>query len=105
MQSSVYLVANGDLRLSANQKCWAEQAKMEAALEKALGTEGYRVQRAHSYDEAKLHGFIDSQRMGLEVFRGIPKDAPLIVALACCHAAGEIVGYCAGPGTSPERLS
>lgn len=32
-------------------------------------------------------------------------SAPLIVALACCHAAGEIVGSCAGPGTSPERLS
>jgi hypothetical protein len=82
MQSSVYLVANGDLRLSANQKCWPEQAKMEAALEKALSAEGYRVQRAHSFDEAKQHGFIDSQRMGLEVFRGIPKDAPLVVAEA-----------------------
>ena len=26
----VYLMSNGDLRLSANQKCWPEQAKMEA---------------------------------------------------------------------------
>jgi hypothetical protein len=30
---------------------------------------------------------------------------PLMAGLACCHAAGELVGYCAGPGTSPERLS
>ncbi len=27
----VYLVANGDLRLSANQNCWAAQQEMETA--------------------------------------------------------------------------
>ena len=27
-----YLVASGDLRLSANRVCWPEQKKMEAAL-------------------------------------------------------------------------
>ena len=32
----VYLVANGDLWLSANQKCWPEQAKMESALQNEL---------------------------------------------------------------------
>ena len=82
MHSAVYLVANGDLRLSANQKCWPEQAKMEAALQKALATEGCEVKRAHAFDEAKQHGFIDSQKMGLEVFRNIPAEAPLIVAEA-----------------------
>ena len=30
---------------------------------------------------------------------------PLMILLACCHALGEVVGYCAGPGHSPERLS
>jgi hypothetical protein len=82
MQSLVYLVANGDLRLSANQKCWLEQSKMEALLQKALTAEGCEVKRAHPYDEAKHHGFIDSQKMGLEVFRSIPPGAPLIVAEA-----------------------
>lgn len=77
---TVYLIANGDLRLSANQKCWAEQSKMEAALTAALKAEGWRVIRAHPYDKAKQHGFIDSQKMGLEVFRGIPANVPLIVA-------------------------
>ena len=28
----VYLMVSGDLRLSANQQCWPEQAKMEAIL-------------------------------------------------------------------------
>ena len=78
----IYLAANGDLRLSANQKCWAEQAKMEAALEKALLAEGAEVVRAHAFDKEKGHGFIDSQKMGLEVFRGLPEDAPLIIAEA-----------------------
>ena len=27
----------------------------------------------------KGHGFIDSQKRGMEVFRGIPPDAPLVV--------------------------
>ncbi len=76
----IYLVANGDLRLSANQKCWPEQARMEATLTKAFEAEGAEVIRAHAFDKAKGHGFIDSQKMGLEVFRSIPQDAPLIVA-------------------------
>jgi hypothetical protein len=77
---TVYLVANGDLRLSANQKCWPEQAKMEAALTRALAAEGWKVERAHPFDRAKQHGFIDSQAMGLEVFRRLDPDRPLIVA-------------------------
>src|SRR5262245_52480237 len=75
-----YLLANGDLRLSANQKCWPEQAKMEAILGKALKAEGWTVVRAHPFDEQKQHGFIDSQEMGMEVFRKLDADAPLIVA-------------------------
>src|SRR5688500_4356129 len=82
MQSEVYLVANGDLRLSANQKCWAEQEKMEAALARALKGEGCEVKRAHEFDSAKGHGFIDSQKMGMEIFRSIPRDAAVIVAEA-----------------------
>src|SRR6266704_2567788 len=73
-------MANGDLRLSANQRCWPAQEKMEGKLSKALRAEGWKVARAHEYDPAKRHGFIDSQKMGLEVFRKVPPDVPLIVA-------------------------
>ena len=76
----VYLMANGDLRTSANQKCWPEQAKMEAVLTKALKAEGWTVVRAHPFDKARGHGFIDSQKLGMEVFRRLDPDAPLIVA-------------------------
>jgi len=75
-----YLLASGDLRLSANRQCWAEQTRMEAILTKALNAEGWNVVRAHPYDKQKKHGFIDSQMMGLEVFRRLDANAPLIVA-------------------------
>ena len=77
---TVVLVANGDLRLSANQKCWQEQKKMERALTAALRQEGWKVLRAHAYDPMKRHGFIDSQKMGLEVFRGVDPQAPSTTA-------------------------
>ena len=32
MGKTIYLVANGDLRPSANQKCWPVQAEVEAAV-------------------------------------------------------------------------
>ncbi len=75
-----YLIASGDLRLSANQKCWAEQARMEATLGQAFAAEGWKLVRGHSVDRAKGHGFIDSQKMGMEVFRRLDPDAPLVVA-------------------------
>jgi hypothetical protein len=40
------------------------------------------VQRAFAPDPDLGHGFIRSQRMGIEVFKDIPPDAPLIVATA-----------------------
>jgi hypothetical protein len=73
-------MASGDLRASANQRCWPEQAKMEAVVSRALKAEGWTVVRAHAFDKAKGHGFIDSQKMGMEVFRRLDADAPLIVA-------------------------
>ena len=75
-----YLVANGDLRTSANQKCWPEQARVEAILTRAFAQEGWKLVRAHPYDKARGHGFIDSQKHGLELFRQLDPDAPLVIA-------------------------
>ncbi len=79
---TIILVANGDLRLSANQQCWEEQQKMEAKLTKAIEKQGWKVKRAHGYDRGKKHGFIDSQKMGIKVFQKIDPEQPLIVAEA-----------------------
>jgi hypothetical protein len=79
---NIILIANGDLRTSANQKCEEAQQAMEALLIKAIEKEGRMVRRGHSFDAKKGHSFIDSQKYGMEVFRNIPKDAPIIVAEA-----------------------
>lgn len=78
----VYLVASGDLRLSVNQNCWAAQEAMEKQVTAAVEREGWKVVRGHPYDPILKHGFLDSQRHGIEVFRSIPPDTPLIVAEA-----------------------
>src|SRR5258708_1690785 len=82
MPEPVYLVANGDLRLSANQKCWPAQERAEEAVTAAIRAEGREVRRGHAFDPVKQHGFIDSQKRGMEVFRHIPPDAPLVVVEA-----------------------
>jgi hypothetical protein len=76
------LIASGDLRLSANQKCWPSQADMEARVTAAFAKEGMTVVRGHGYDAQLKHGFIWNQRMGMDVFKNIHPDAPLIVAEA-----------------------
>ena len=58
MAKTIYLVANGDLRPSANQKCWPVQAEVEAAVIAAIRAQGHEVRRGHDYDpgqEAWLH--------------------------------------------------
>jgi len=80
--TTAWLISSGDLRPSANEAGWATQQQLESDITTALGTLGWSVVRANQADPATGHGFISSQRMGLEVFKGIPADAPLIVAEA-----------------------
>jgi hypothetical protein len=81
-KNQVYLIANGDLRLSANQNCWAAQKAMEEQLAAAVREAGYEIVRAHPYKEDEKHGFIGSQKEGMCVFAGMDPTAPLIVAEA-----------------------
>jgi hypothetical protein len=81
-ENEIILVTSGDLRLSANQECWPAQHEMEQKLRAVFEKEGYHILRGHPYDEELGHGFIWNQRMGIEVFKNIPKDAKLIVAEA-----------------------
>ena len=81
-KNQIQLVASGDLRLSANQKCWPAQRDMEQRLTAAIAAAGYEVVRAHPYKEDVGHGFIASQREGLEIFRHVDPLSPIIVAEA-----------------------
>ena len=91
MAKEILVVANGDLRLSANRKCWPAQKEMEGRLTAAIEQSGGTVRRAHEYDATKQHGFIDSQKRGLEVFRSINRKAPLIVAEAVWQYSQHIL--------------
>jgi hypothetical protein len=95
---TVQLIASGDLRLSANQVCWPAQLAMEQELTRAMEAEGHRVQRVHPYKEAARHGFIGSQKEGLEVFRGVAPEAPLIVAEAVWQYSHHVL-----PGLTTHR--
>ncbi len=81
-KDQVLLVASGDLRPAANQNCWPAQEAMEAALGCAVAEAGCAVVRAHPFRPEVGHGFIASQREGMEVFAGIDPEARLIVAEA-----------------------
>jgi hypothetical protein len=78
----VWLVTSGDSRLSANQNCWQAQADLEHKLTACLRSLGVETVRAFPVSEKEGHGFISSQRMGMDVFAHIPPDVPLIFATA-----------------------
>jgi L-fucose isomerase-like protein len=55
---------------------------MERQLSDAVRACGGEIRRAHPFDPAQQHGFIASQKQGIEIFAAIDPDAPLIVAEA-----------------------
>jgi len=79
---TILLVANGDLRQSANEVCWPAQQAMEQTLTAAVAKLGYKLVRAHPYKPGVKHGFIGSQKEGMAVFASIDPETPLIVAEA-----------------------
>ena len=80
--NEVLLITSGDLRLSANQACWDAQREMEEKLTAAFAQKGIKLVRAFPYNEKEKHGFISSQRMGMDVFMNIHPEAKLVFATA-----------------------
>jgi hypothetical protein len=89
--NDVFLVTSGDLRLSANQVCWPAQKELEDKLTEVFVAKGFNLVRAHPYNEAEKHGFISSQRMGMDVFMRIPKDAKLVFATAAWQYSHHVL--------------
>ncbi len=75
----IVLVASGDQRQDANRIQWPSQANAEARVTAAFEKLGYTVRRGHPYSPELEHGFIWSQRMGMDVFKTIHPDTPLLV--------------------------
>src|SRR5580704_11240136 len=89
--NEVMLVTSGDLRLSANQACWPAQRDMEEILAAAFAQKGYKLVRAHAYDEKLKHGFISSQRQGMDVFMKIHPSARLVFATAAWQYSHHVL--------------
>jgi len=90
-KKTVTLIANGDLRHSANAVCWAAQQEMEKTLAAAVANLGYKLVRAHGYKADVKHGFISSQKEGMEVFSHIHPESPIIVAEAVWQYSHHIL--------------
>jgi len=87
----VLLITSGDLRLAANQVCWPAQRDMEEKLTAAFAQKGFKLVRAHAYSEREKHGFISSQRMGMDVFMNIHPDAKLVFATAAWQYSHHVL--------------
>lgn len=98
MSKQIYLITSGDLRLTANQVCWPAQSELEATLTKVLTEEGYELIRAFPYSSEQQHGFISSQRMGMDIFQNIPPEAPLLFATAAWQYTHHVL-----PGLRTHR--
>ncbi len=90
--SPVFLVANGDLRQTANQACWPAQLAVEKKLALAVAQLGGRLVRAHPYKPKVKHGFISSQKEGLALFAELDPTAPLIIAEAVWQYSHHLLG-------------
>jgi hypothetical protein len=89
--NEVLLITSGDLRLSANQVCWPAQRAMEETLTAAFAQKGFKLVRAHAYNEAEKHGFISSQRQGMDVFMKIHPEAKLVFATAAWQYSHHVL--------------
>jgi hypothetical protein len=90
-KTEVVLVTSGDLRLSANQVCWPLQEELERDLTRCFQELGIAVKRAFPVDSAAGHGFISSQRMGMDVFSRIDPEANLVFATAAWQYSHHVL--------------
>jgi L-fucose isomerase-like protein len=98
MKDDIFLVASGDSRLSANRVCWPAQQRLEATLVQVFGELGRNLVRAHEVDPVKQHGFLDGQAAGIEAFRRIDPEVPLVVAEAVWQYTSHVL-----PGLTRHR--
>jgi L-fucose isomerase-like protein len=87
----VVLITSGDLRQSANRVCWPAQEDLERKLTQCFLREGVMVRRAFPVDAHQGHGFIWSQRMGMDIFEGIDPAANLVFATAAWQYSHHVL--------------
>ena len=91
MDQEVILFASGDLRRSANLACWPAQQDLERRLTDAFDLHGLAVRRGHPYKSDEGHGFLASQREGMDAFVDIDPDASIVVAVAAWQYSHHVL--------------
>ena len=94
----VVLITSGDLRQPANQTCWPAQEELETRLTQCFRNAGVTVKRAFPVDPKLGHGFISSQRMGMDIFATIDPEANLVFATAAWQYSHHVL-----PGMRSHR--
>ncbi len=92
------LITSGDLRQPANRVCWPAQEKLEREVTQCFANIGVTLRRAFPVDSEMGHGFISSQRMGMDVFTGIDPEANLVFATAAWQYTHHVL-----PGLRSHR--
>jgi hypothetical protein len=85
------LITSGDLRQSANEVCWPAQEDLERKLTQCFLREGVILRRAFPVDRRVGHGFISSQRMGMDIFADIDPNANLVFATAAWQYSHHVL--------------
>ena len=92
------LITSGDLRESANLACWPAQKTFEDKLVERFAREGVQLRRAFPVNPVTGHGFISSQRMGMDILNMIDPDANLVFATAAWQYTHHVL-----PGLRSHR--
>lgn len=82
MTQVLTILRSGDLRPPANDATWPAQVAAERDFAAAVEKLGASCTYAVEVDPHLGHGLITSQKQGMEVFRTIDPDAPLVVVVA-----------------------
>jgi hypothetical protein len=61
------------------------------SLTAAFAQKGFKLVRAHAYNETEKHGFISSQRQGMDVFMKIHPEAKLVFATAAWQYSHHVL--------------
>lgn len=85
------LVTSGDLRQTANRVCWPAQEELERKLRQCFRDQGVSLRRAFPVDPRVGHGFISSQRMGMDIFENIDPEANLVFATAAWQYSHHVL--------------
>ena len=87
----IFLLSSGDSRLSANQTCWPAQQELESKLTSLIAAHGIQVVRGNPVHTDEGHGFIRSQREGLDAFSKLDPEAPIIIATAAWQYSHHVL--------------